>query len=1030
MNDLFARRKELEEELRLAKTMPEKADIHQQLGIIWSKLTDPHKALYHHKKTLQCSKTNPSIISLRFIAEIYRNLNKLNKSIAYNQYHINLAKKFHLKLELYRGFCNIGITYLEKGEKDLKRDTEDETKTINYIDLALDSFDKSLKQLNELIEDQNKSISIPEENYDNKKEQVLEKLLICRNEALYNIGNAHSIKAQHDEKYLTETIKCFKLTIDSSMKTNDESTLGKCYNGLGILFMQMKDYTNSESYLKKDEKICKKRNDYALLVITLRNLGRLYQLLRKYELSNNMFAEAKRVCVEHLNNMDKNVIFDEIKNLKVEIVSNEKAITLKNQIFSIENKINSYSNSNDNNKLILYIKFNEELQEILIEKLENYNEAKIYVDRFLDKLNDLNSNKLSKIHLDININQIMGKFYYFLGICEDNLKDHEHAKIHFEQAINLFKTENLHQIPEKRYILLLIDYANILYHFKEEENRIEKLYWEAHILAEKIKNSHIINTCLNNLLYFYKKNKKINEINKIKKLLQEYDQSHHQSNENSESDISNDSLNLDPDDCEILCSFEKKVNLFDNSGKTAKVVMPNSKANQIYRDNEIEIEYYPRIKNNEPIPEFFFPFDMLEKKNRFENNHSNAIIAQKIKDITSKQNKKLENIRHKPEKIYTDLINAYQLCGMKNVYDNLNSAIFDIKNQFINDINMEIIIKSLLYNDQMQQISLKNNRASCKTVKAWNKIFESEDNENYFNLIKLNFSGNPLNAKNDVNDFTRFLHSLSRLKCIQYLNLSYIIIDKKLQAKLFESLNSCHQLVILKLKGCSIYDLRQYKPSQLQKLNLENNQLIHVALLITNLHDSLTYLDISSQNQQYYNAKTHNEVNMDDQYIVDTIKKWQLKKLKMCNNDLIYMSELNKNITFHKLIQNLITLDISGCKNLHKAFQNLTDIAFDNRFNGVNVEFKLRKFIFKNSDLSLPNEREIILKFLPLLQDLEKLDLSNSNIDETYQTILLDNLMVFNLHLQKLILYGWYNIPQDKIDQLHKSLNLLETPEL
>ncbi|ELR70780.1 two-component sensor histidine kinase [Fulvivirga imtechensis AK7] len=146
---------------------------------------------------------------LNNIGLIYYEQKKFTEGIEIYEELINFNKTRDHKTSLALNYNNIGLCYAG---------LEQHKHAINYYELGL------------------KSIST-----DSKRVQVI---------LMYNIGESYMLMKQNNK-----ALEYFNKSYQISEEINNLETMAYCLNGLGVVYLQLKNYTAADSYLKEGRKL-------------------------------------------------------------------------------------------------------------------------------------------------------------------------------------------------------------------------------------------------------------------------------------------------------------------------------------------------------------------------------------------------------------------------------------------------------------------------------------------------------------------------------------------------------------------------------------------------------------------------------------------------------------------------------------------------------------------------------------------------------------------------------------------------------
>lgn len=126
------------------------------------------------------------------------------------------------------------------------------------------------------------------------KRMILKNYQKLEVDALYNLGSCFFVKGKFDNDYYKNSIEWLKKAIEYSIKIGYPILEGKCYNMIGLIHLQNKEYNKAEDFLKKDEEITEREKDVFGQVQTLKSLALVYNGKKDYEKALNALKKAAR----------------------------------------------------------------------------------------------------------------------------------------------------------------------------------------------------------------------------------------------------------------------------------------------------------------------------------------------------------------------------------------------------------------------------------------------------------------------------------------------------------------------------------------------------------------------------------------------------------------------------------------------------------------------------------------------------------------------------------------------------------------
>ncbi|EAR94173.2 tetratricopeptide repeat protein (macronuclear) [Tetrahymena thermophila SB210] len=798
------------------------------------------------EKQLNTQEQEQKLIAYRYISENYRKLHKYKKGLEYCENHQELSELFKNELEIQRSYCSFGQIYMDQAEYCLEKNrciSENFEKT---IDLSIGYFVKSQTQIKKLIDANAKK------NYNALNTQNNFSLYDLKQkyaESLLNQAGALFVKGKWDSIYYDESINKLKETLKEADQIQDAIIKGKCYNTLGLIYLQKKEYEKAIKQFIKDADICRQQNDVSGLIDDYMNLGIVNQCLIKYEEAQTYYKKALNLSKENQFDQKKQELNEKLDDLK-------KEEELRKECAEIEKKLKRETNSSRNEN---YQQKQMEYIDILL-NLEEYQKIIDYTSSVLQR--DQN-----------NIKMLVNK-----AIAEEKLKKFLESKISYEKAILFYRKVDKQTAD---YANCLIEYANVLDELKSQVDLIVQNYQEAYQIALKLEDIYIQKVVLENLdiLYEAKKMKKQRIQNKklIHKLikqhpeLKEEDQSQSQDSSDSESlDCNQDE---DNDNDEIILSqknvYRNNSIKMKNSSTQRQMEKPNQKINKSnenkqYNEMEVEDDYenqnisLRKKKNFSKILEdvsdgiYSEEEDISKQQEELKNSQTNIKINKNFfKQGNSSEDKinKNQGKQYQLDQNSSSIKNSNNQVGTNHKFDNIKQDILErynkkcqkyfvskddnilkileqtndlnLKKQYYTDIKLSPFFKTIRNIENLQILDLSYNLLTNISLKQLNF---SKYNKN---LTKLNLAYNFFFYDEK---FNQILYQCQDLQNLTSLNISGLRIQPSYYEQIWNQIIEIKTLKIFKFKNSELNGIPKFlqsklEQSQIEALILKNNNI-------------------------------------------------------------------------------------------------------------------------------------------------------------------------------------------------------------
>jgi len=204
------------------------ANAHRYIGLVYERVSNYAKALYHQKVSLQlCEELNfkPGIANtLNNIAVIYQHLGDYKKALEYQEKSLKLCEETDQKEGIAACLGNIGNIYNSVGAKEK----------------ALQNYLKALKMYEELGNEHGIAVSMG------------------------NIGNLYKDKANYElaEEFLLKSLKTHEKTGNTQGMAIAMQSAGDCYFKLGDYEKALQYFTNSVKLAAETGAINTERDSY------------------------------------------------------------------------------------------------------------------------------------------------------------------------------------------------------------------------------------------------------------------------------------------------------------------------------------------------------------------------------------------------------------------------------------------------------------------------------------------------------------------------------------------------------------------------------------------------------------------------------------------------------------------------------------------------------------------------------------------------------------------------------------------------
>ncbi|KAL4441623.1 hypothetical protein ABPG74_021555 [Tetrahymena malaccensis] len=824
----------------------QKAEILNSIGSEYYNQTQYKKSIDYYLQVLQTlpgqkqlspQEQEQKLIAYRYISENYRKLQKYQKGLNYCVHHQELSEAFKNELEIERAYCNFGQIYMDQAEYILDKNrctSKDFEKKINE---SISYFVKSQLQIKKIIDTNIKKNLISGQNnfslYDLKKKYV---------ESLFNQACALFVKGKWDSIYYDQSIEKLKETLKEAEQIQYAIIKGKCYNTLGLIYLQKKEYEHAKKQFVKDAEICRQNSDISGLIDDYMNIGIAHQYLKQYDESQTYYKKALNLSRDNQLNQKTQELNEKLDGLK-------KEIELRKECEEIEKKLkreSNFKNERYQQKQIEYID--------ILSNLEEYQKIVDYTSQVLQQ----DSN---------NIKMLESK-----AIAEDKLKKYNESKISYEKAIQFYQKIGKQTAD---YAYCLIEYANVLDELNTQVELILQNYQVAYKIAIKLEDIYIQKVILENLdiVYETKKMKKQRIENKklLLKLMAEHPQfqgdDQSQSSNSSDSDSFDDNQDEEEDDNTDV--FQSKKNELKQNSQGIKnpsalrqIEKDNRQINKLSQNKQqaqkMEVEddnqrlniSMRKKKNRSKIMEDDSDYEEQEEENVSKqpdesNNQQKNIKVNKnfFKQekssegkIQLSQEKKQQNDSNHQQVIRNQLVNLKQ--KVLEIYekkcskyfitrdDNILKALeqinnLDLKKQYYTDIKLSPFFKTIRNIESLQTLDLSYNLLTNISLKQLNF---SKYNKN---LTKLNLAYNYFYYDEKFNNI---LYQCQELQNLESLNISGLRIQLNYYDQIWNYILEIRQLKIFKFKNSELNGIPNFvqnklKESQIEKLNLKYNNI-------------------------------------------------------------------------------------------------------------------------------------------------------------------------------------------------------------
>lgn len=522
------------------------------------------KELYFLRKSNTSDKSN-AMLTYRNLAETYRQMGILTKSLKYNNLHIKESERLNDSLELQRGFCNMGNTFLDISEDFLDKGNISHSFE-RKIDSSFNYFQKSLNSIESLI----KKEKAKHPNSPEMKEY--ERLRV---EALFNLGSCYMVKSQYDNVFYEKSMEFFMLARDYANSIKYQLFVGKANFQIGTIYLCTKRYEQALNYLLKDEKVCLEEKEYNGLRLTYQNIGLALQKQKKFDEAEKYFRKALKVLDNYFPN--------DLPSRKESSLKLQDLLAVKERCLKISMELKQFYQKNNWNSCIVI-----RLLKSLIE-IENYIDANKLLNLYLKNEN-----------LEENDTRLIFSLMHYGGKIEVNLKNYTKAQEYFQKAEEIYSVKEKIKSKSEEYIVFLVDYGNFLDDLKASSTMIEKIYWKAYEEAQSFGDQENMKIILGNLESLYDSHSDLIKRDQVKDKLKEF------TIEIEEEDDSFSSISLESDDEEEEERNYNDINILDKKEKyleefpkeeiyheKIKEIKPQEKQLKVIKNSEI-ISFYSK----------------------------------------------------------------------------------------------------------------------------------------------------------------------------------------------------------------------------------------------------------------------------------------------------------------------------------------------------------------------------------------------------------------------------------------------------
>ncbi len=265
-------------------------------------------------------------------------LGEISESDEYYGQAIPIYKQYNDSLNLIRVFNSQAINFQMKGNVELAFET-----FLRSLELAKKFGDRATI-VNTLL-----NIGVM---YDNNRDS--EKCLQYYKEALQYADKNDKASIALLQSYIAEVYlnlknytraeEYLKKAIENSKSSNDTKSLIWAYSSLGHIQLDKNNYNSAENYFIESLKLARKTKYKLEIIHALSDLGKFYNLTKNFTKSEDYLDEAKNLA-EELNSLtDMNLIYGELaslysnnKNYRLAFEFHKKYKTLSDSLFLISN---------------------------------------------------------------------------------------------------------------------------------------------------------------------------------------------------------------------------------------------------------------------------------------------------------------------------------------------------------------------------------------------------------------------------------------------------------------------------------------------------------------------------------------------------------------------------------------------------------------------------------------------------------------------------------------------------------------------
>jgi PAS domain S-box-containing protein len=355
------------------------------------------------------------------------------------------------------------------------------------------NMESNLYRFDDAIKNYNKALELAIETNDRKKETDL----------LHNLGNAYFNKGEYDK-----ALEYFNKSLDIDKELNENANIAANYNNIGVSYHNSGNLDEAEKAYEKSKQLSEKQGDQLAIATSLNNLGNINYDWKKYGPALDFYKMSLELKKEAGYEKGEALSYHNIGNVKTAQKQYDEALENYNISNQLASKLNLRALSAKNYKAISQVYEAQDKCDLAHESYKKY----VDIGAFYTNEGQLNEMQLRQSELNES------------GALIAQLRNE------IDQQKNLFMFKNQAQILEKElFKKQMSDSLNSAIHKTEEAEKEAELADQARITSEleseknlALRNMYLVGFALAGLafivgIFFYIQKKKDNKILKDQK---------------------------------------------------------------------------------------------------------------------------------------------------------------------------------------------------------------------------------------------------------------------------------------------------------------------------------------------------------------------------------------------------------------------------------------------------------------------------------------------------------------------------------